>query len=64
MNDRWQRPDRVWLGIALVLASTFLTALQEALIKGASSDLSLWQLYVLRSSFLIPMLLALSLVWG
>ena len=63
MKDRRQRPDRVWLGIVLVLASTFLTAMQEALIKGASSHQSLWQLYVLRSSFLIPMLLALSLVW-
>lgn len=56
-------PDRLSAGIALVLASTLLTALQEATIKFASSDMTLWQIYVLRSSFLIPVLLIIATLW-
>jgi len=57
------RADRIPLGIALVLASTLLTALQEATIKFASSDMTLWQIYVLRSAFLIPILLVIAAIW-
>jgi drug/metabolite transporter (DMT)-like permease len=58
------RPDRIALGIAFILMSTFFTALQDAIIKYASADVTLWQLYVLRSLFLIPALLVIALVWG
>lgn len=59
-----QRPDRVFLGIVLVLCSTLLTSSQDAFIKAASSGLTLWQLYVLRSLFIIPAFLLIALRWG
>ncbi len=58
------RPDRIALGISLILLSTFFTALQDAIIKYASADVTLWQLYVLRSLFLIPALLVIAFAWG
>lgn len=58
------RPDRIARGIALILLSTFFTALQDAIIKYASANVTLWQLYVLRSLFLIPALLVIAFVWG
>lgn len=56
--------DRLARGIALILLSTFLTALQDAIFKHTSADVTLWQLYVLRSVFLIPALLVIAFVWG
>ncbi|MEM7225765.1 MAG: DMT family transporter [Pseudomonadota bacterium] len=64
MNAGERRPDRVGLGILLILASTLLVASQDAVIKGASGDLTLWQIYVLRSLILIPALLAFGYVQG
>ena len=59
------RPDRVILGIVLVVTSTFLIAIQDVIFKTASSyDVSLWQLFVFRSLLLIPVLLALGVYWG
>ena len=58
------RPDRIARGIAFILLSTFFTALQDAIIKYASADATLWQLYVLRSLFLIPALLLIAFMWG
>jgi len=58
------RPDRVALGIGFILLSTFFTALQDAIIKYASADATLWQLYILRSLFLIPALLLIAFMWG
>ena len=59
------RPDRVALGILLVVTSTFLIAIQDVIIKSASShDISLWQLFVFRSLLLIPTLLAFGMCWG
>ena len=58
------RPDRIAHGIAFILLSTFFTALQDAIIKYASADVTLWQIYVLRSLFLIPALLLIAFIWG
>ena len=58
------RPDRISLGIVFILLSTFFTSLQDAIFKYASADVTLWQIYVLRSLFLIPVLLVIAFIWG
>jgi drug/metabolite transporter (DMT)-like permease len=58
------RPDRIALGIALIVASTLLTAAQDAIFKHAAGSLTLWQVYTLRSAFLIPALLIVACFWG
>lgn len=50
------RPDNPVTGACLIVFAVFLMALQDAVIKYASSDLTLWQLYVLRSSLALPAL--------
>ncbi|HET6157992.1 MAG TPA: DMT family transporter [Dongiaceae bacterium] len=62
--DTEVRPDRIARGIALILLSTFFTALQDAIFKQASGHVTLWQVYVLRSLFLVPAILAIAFVWG
>ncbi len=57
------RPDRIALGIALILLSTLFTSLQDVIFKYTSADVTLWQLYVLRSLFLIPALLVIAYIW-
>ena len=58
------RPDRMGWGIGLILISTLFTSLQDAAIKGFAGEVTLWQIYVLRSGLLIPALLALALGMG
>ncbi len=50
------RPDNPIVGACLIVFAVFLMSLQDAIIKYASSDLTLWQLYVLRSGLALPML--------
>ncbi|WP_337660390.1 DMT family transporter [Anderseniella sp. Alg231-50] len=50
------RPDNPVTGACLIVFAVFLMALQDAVIKYASSDLTLWQLYVLRSLLALPVL--------
>lgn len=57
-----QRPDRAVLGAALIVGSVFLMSLQDAIIKYASTDLPLWQIYVLRSLIAIPAIIGLAAV--
>ena len=49
------------LGIGIILASVAAMAFADALVKLISADLSLWQLFVVRSLFGIPCLLVLGL---
>ncbi|MGI9408211.1 MAG: DMT family transporter [Hyphomicrobiaceae bacterium] len=58
------RQDRVALGIALVLTSTFFTSTTDVIFKVASGSGTIWQYFVLRSALAIPVLLAIALVWG
>lgn len=58
------RGDRIGLGIVLILFSTLMTASQDATFKFASSEMTIWQIYVIRSTFLIPALLATAVIWG
>ena len=44
-------------GIAIILATVFAMALTDALIKLASSGMPLWQIWVLRSGIVLPVLL-------
>lgn len=57
-------PDRnlsgVGPGVAAILATVFAMALTDAFVKHASADMTLWQIYVLRSPLVLPFLLALS----
>lgn len=50
------RPDNAVAGACLIVFAVFLMALQDAVIKYASTDLTLWQLYVLRSLLALPVL--------
>lgn len=54
ISNPGQRPDRAVLGALLIIGSVFLMSLQDAIIKYASTDLPLWQIYVLRSVIAIP----------
>ncbi len=54
------RPDNAIKGACLIVFAVFLMALQDAIIKYASSDLTLWQLYVLRSLLALPVLVLIA----
>jgi drug/metabolite transporter (DMT)-like permease len=55
-----KRPNRAAFGAVLIVAAVFLMSLQDAAIKYASTELPLWQIYVLRSLLAIPVLLGLA----
>ncbi len=55
------RPDNVALGVITIVAAVFLMSLQDAIIKYASTDLPLWQIYVVRSLIAVPLLGLLAL---
>jgi len=48
--------------ILSIVASVFALSLGDALIKQTSADYSLWQLFVMRSVFAVPILLVIILV--
>lgn len=51
-------------GIVGIVFSVFLMALQDALVKATSADISLWQLFALRSVVAIPILfIILRVTW-
>ncbi|MEM7222444.1 MAG: DMT family transporter [Pseudomonadota bacterium] len=54
-----ERPQRTGLGVATILITVFAMAFGDALVKAVSADFSLWQIYVLRSAFAIPLLVLL-----
>lgn len=47
-------------GVVGILISVFLMAFQDALVKLSSSDISLWQLFALRSLVAVPILCLIS----
>ncbi len=51
-------PDRTILGIVLILGSVLIMAFADAVVKLVSSDLLLWQIFLIRSLFAIPFLFA------
>lgn len=55
------RPDRPVQGVAIILASVLTMAFADAVVKLISSNISLWQVFVARSAFAIPVLVVLLL---
>jgi len=56
---RETRSDNTRLAVTVILLTVLVLSLGDALIKKASADLVLWQIFVLRSSLAIPVLLAI-----
>lgn len=63
-NNDHGRPDRVALGVSLVLLSTLLTSLAEVTFRYASGEGLVWQYFFWRSLLSVPVLLAIAFVWG
>jgi drug/metabolite transporter (DMT)-like permease len=59
-----QRPDRTSFGVTLVVIAVFLMSIQDTLIKHFSADVSLWQLFTLRGSFAVPLLIVAAIATG
>lgn len=58
------RNDRTLFGVAMIVIAVFLMSFQDAVIKLASTDLSLWQIFVIRSLIAMPVLLLIALASG
>ena len=58
------RPQKIALGITLIVAAMFVTSLQDVVYKIFSSDLTLWQIFSLRGLLVFPLLLTLAWVRG
>ncbi len=58
------RPQKVSFAIYIIVASTFLMAAQDAVVKLVSADLPLWQLFAVRSMIAIPLLILLVFLSG
>ena len=55
------RPDRTALGIGIILASVLTMAFADAVVKLVSADITLWQVFVVRSLVASPIIAALLL---
>jgi drug/metabolite transporter (DMT)-like permease len=53
-QSRHQSPDKVAIGVIVIVATVFTMALGDGLVKRISADFTLWQIYVLRSLVAIP----------
>ncbi|MEZ5932854.1 MAG: DMT family transporter [Alphaproteobacteria bacterium] len=58
------RPDRTASGIGCILASVLTMAFADALVKLVSADLTLWQVFVVRSLIALPIIAALLVASG
>lgn len=58
------RPDRVALGISIILASVLTMAFADAVVKLVSASMTVWQVFFARSLFAIPILIALLCATG
>jgi drug/metabolite transporter (DMT)-like permease len=61
MAEARRPPEQLSIGVATILATVLAMSFADAVIKYASADFTLWQIYVLRSLLVIPALLAISL---
>jgi drug/metabolite transporter (DMT)-like permease len=59
MREARIRPDHVAVGVATIVATVFAMSVADAIVKYASADFPLWQIYVLRSLLAIPLLILL-----
>lgn len=58
------KPDQITLGIALIVASVVAMAFADALVKLASANLTVWQVFAARSLVGVPCLLGLGYLKG
>jgi drug/metabolite transporter (DMT)-like permease len=58
------KPDQIAQGIAIILASVITMAFADAIVKLVSEELTVWQVFVARSLFAIPCLVALACTSG
>lgn len=63
-NAAAARPDRIAEGVAAILASVAMMALADATVKSASASLTIWQIFVMRAVFALPILAVLARVFG
>jgi drug/metabolite transporter (DMT)-like permease len=61
MDQATPRPERTSVGIATIVATVLAMSFADAVIKYVSADFTLWQIYVLRSLLVLPVLLAIAL---
>ena len=54
------RSDNPMLGIAIIVVSVFAMAFADAVVKLVSSSLSIWQVFLVRSLFGVPVLLLIA----
>jgi drug/metabolite transporter (DMT)-like permease len=55
------RREKLVRGVSTIVATMIVASLGDALVKYVSADFSLWQIYVVRSLLVIPMIVALLL---
>ncbi len=58
------RPDSMLIGINMIVASVFMLSFGDALVKWISAELSLWQVFIVRSLFAIPLCLLVLRILG
>ncbi len=54
-----KKKENIPLGIAVIIATVFSMAFADAVVKYVSSELPLWQIFVVRSLIALPVLIAL-----
>jgi len=55
-----ERPNNTFLGASLITFAMFITAVQDAVIKSYSADLTLWQTFTMRGIFAVPLFVGLA----
>ncbi|MGR3984310.1 MAG: DMT family transporter [Gammaproteobacteria bacterium] len=58
-NNTAPRADNIPLGVSIIIATVLAMALADAIVKNASADFPLWQIFVLRSLLALPVLFLL-----
>ncbi len=58
------RHDRTAQGVVIILASVLTMAFADAVVKLVSANITVWQVFVVRSLVAIPIMVALSLATG
>lgn len=56
-----RRPENIALGVVVIVFTVFAMSTADAIVKYFSSDFPLWQIYVVRSLIVIPILIAITL---
>jgi len=57
-------PQRLFVGISLILATAFAISVQDVVFKLFSNEMTLWQIFALRGFLAVPLLMVLALVRG